>query len=175
MQIANVFRRFFVPSSLITVIGMIKFGCKISPRAEVEISPNLKIGRGTNISSFTKIKSSYGLIHIGGNVSIAAGCDISTGENGVIIGDDCLIGPHVVIVGNNYRYEKIDVPIRSQGMTSKGIVIGNNVWIGAGCCILDGSKIGDGVIISPNSVVSSRVPDNAIVQGNPAKVIFQRR
>ena len=50
------------------------------------------------------------------------------------------------------------------------ILIDNNPF-----CILDGSEIGDGVIIAPNSVVSARIPDNAIVQGNPAKIIFTRR
>jgi serine O-acetyltransferase len=54
-------------------------------------------------------------------------------------------------------------------------VIGNNVWIGAGACILDGATIGSGVIVTPNSVVSAKVADNAIVQGNPSKVIFLRR
>ncbi len=41
--------------------------------------------------------------------------------------------------------------------------------------VLDGAQVGDGVIVAPNSVVSGRIPDNAIVQGNPAKVVFTRR
>jgi acetyltransferase-like isoleucine patch superfamily enzyme len=81
----------------------------------------------------------------------------------------------VNIIGNNYKYGSLDVPFRLQGTVSKGTRIGNNVWIGAGASILDGVVIGNGVIITPNSMVSSRVPDNAIVQGNPAKVIFTRR
>jgi acetyltransferase-like isoleucine patch superfamily enzyme len=53
--------------------------------------------------------------------------------------------------------------------------VGNNVWIGAGAVILPGAEIADGVIVSPNSVVSGMVAANAIVQGNPAKTIFTRR
>jgi acetyltransferase-like isoleucine patch superfamily enzyme len=91
-------------------------------------------------------------------------------------GDDCLIGPNVSIIGNNYRYERLDVPIRLQEKYSaKGIRIGANVWIGAGCTILDGADIGSGTIVTPNSVVSHRLPENSIAQGNPARVIFTRR
>jgi acetyltransferase-like isoleucine patch superfamily enzyme len=175
MEIGKVIRRFVIPSVFISLYYWLKFGCKISPCAEVEFSSNLRIGRNTNIGSFSKIKVSDGPLTIGKNVSIGAGCNIGSGEKGIVIGDDCLIGPHVNIIGNNYRYGSLDVPLRLQGNVSKGTRIGNNVWIGAGACILDGTVIGNGVIISPNSVVSATVPDNAILQGNPAKVIFTRR
>jgi acetyltransferase-like isoleucine patch superfamily enzyme len=93
----------------------------------------------------------------------------------VVIGDDCLISPNVTIIANNYNYQRLDVPIRQQGSTSKGVRIGANVWIGSGACILDGAQIGSGVIVAANSVVAGKIPDNAIVQGNPAKIIFTRR
>ena len=54
-------------------------------------------------------------------------------------------------------------------------MIGENVWIGAGSVILDGAQIESGVSVAPGSVISSKVKKDAIVQGNPAKVIFQRR
>lgn len=53
--------------------------------------------------------------------------------------------------------------------------IGRNVLVGAGACILDGAEIGGGVIIAPNSVVTGRIPANAIAKGDPARVVFQRR
>ena len=84
-------------------------------------------------------------------------------------------GPNVCIIENNFHYDKLDVPIYQQEKTSKGIDIGDNVWIGSGCAILDGATIRSGAIITPNSVVSSKIPENAIAQGNPAKVIFTRR
>jgi acetyltransferase-like isoleucine patch superfamily enzyme len=94
----------------------------------------------------------------------------------VTIGDDCLIGPNVSIVGNNYRYDDLATPIRLQEKVSeKGIRIGADVWIGAGCVILEGADIGRGAILTPNTVVASRIPESSIVQGNPGKVIFTRR
>ncbi len=147
----------------------------VSPKAEVELSPFLTIGRKTQISSFCKIKASDGPLAIGSNVSIGTCCFIASHKMGIEIGDYCLISPNVAIIGNDYKYDRLDVPICMQEQTSKGIKIGNNVWIGAGAVVLDGVTIGDNVIIAPNSVVSKKVPDNAIIQGNPAKVIFTRR
>lgn len=176
MKLGTVVRRFLTPGFVVTLMGYLKYGCMISPKAEVEITSNLSIGRKSVIASFTKVKATDGPLTIGRNVEIANGCVITSHTSGTAIGDDCLIGPNVSIIGNNYRYDRMDVPIRLQEKVSpKGIRIGNDVWIGAGCVLLDGAHIGSGSILTPNSVVSSRIPENSIVQGNPGKVIFTRR
>ena len=176
MKLGTVVRRFLVPGFVVTLRGWLKYGCLISPRAEVEITPHLKIGRKAVIGSFTKIKATDGPLSIGANTEIASSCVLTSHTAGTWIGSDVLIGPNVSIIGNNYRYDRLDVPIRLQEKVSpKGIRIAGNVWIGAGCVILDGADIGPGCIITPNSVVSSRLPENSIAQGNPAKVIFTRR
>lgn len=175
MQIRKIIQRFMIPASLISAIYYVKFRCICSPNAEVEMSPLLTIGRKTQISSFSKIKVSGGPLSIGSNVSIGTSCFISSDKKGVAIGDYCMIGPNVSIIGNDYKYDKLDIPVCLQEKTSKGIKIGNNVWIGAGASILDGATIGNNVIVAPNSVVSRKVADNAIIQGNPVKVIFTRR
>ncbi|QUY42270.1 DapH/DapD/GlmU-related protein [Acaryochloris marina] len=175
MDAGKIVRRFLVPSPAITLYYLIKFGAKISPKAEVELSSFFTIGRQSVISSFTKIKASEGPLKIGSHVSISTGCFISSHTGGLEIGDYCLVGPNVTIVGNNYNYSKIDVPLEQQGIISKGIRIGSNVWLGAGVCVLDGVTVGDNCIITPNSVISSNIPSGAIASGQPAKVIFKRR
>jgi acetyltransferase-like isoleucine patch superfamily enzyme len=175
MRPAKLAQRFLLPSFVISIIYGFRFGAMVSPRAEVELSPLLKLGRGVRISAFTKIKASDGPMTIGARVSIGSGCFIQTGTGGVTIGNDSLISPNTSIVGSNYRYDRLDLPIQQQGETSTGISIGNDVWIGVGCAILDGAVIGDHAIIAPNAVVSARVSENAIVAGNPAKPIFMRR
>lgn len=176
MNLGTLIRRFLMPGFVVTIQAYLKYGCMVSPKAEVEITPNLRVGRKSVVSSFTKIKSKDGPLHIGSHVEISNGCVITSHTAGTYIGDDCLIGPNVSIIGNNYRYDRLDVPIRLQEKVSpKGIRIGANVWIGAGCVILDGADIGPGTIVTPNSVVSSRLPEDSIAQGNPAKVIFTRR
>ena len=175
MSVSRFIRRFLVPRWGTALYYFLKFRCRVSLRAEVDLSPLLTIGRRSEIGSFTKVKATYGPLRIGRDCSIGSGCFISSGTGGLEIGDDCLISPRVTILANNYNYRRMDVPIWRQGCSSKGVRIGDNVWIGSGACILDGSRIGAGVIVTPNSVVSGNVPDAAIVQGNPAKVIFTRR
>lgn len=175
MNFGKIARRFLTPPIVVTLIGLIRFGCRISPRAEVELSPNLKIGKGTDIGSFTKIKSADGPLEIGAHVAIGNSSFISASEGGVQIGDYSMISPNVTIVGNSYRYDRLDVPVCNQEKTSKGIRIGRDVWIGAGSVILDGAHIGEGSIVSANSSISGRIPNYSVVQGNPGKVIFTRR
>jgi len=175
MNPGKLFRRFFIPANFITAYYYVKYRCFISPKAEVEFTRNLKIGSKAVVASFTKIKASDGILKIGSNVQISNGCEINTGQGGVSIGDDCMIGANVSIIGSNYRYDSLDTPIRLQGSFSKGIKIGNNVWIGSGARILDGSIIGNNSIITPNSVISAKIPENSIVRGNPARIIFTRR
>ncbi|HEX6904767.1 MAG TPA: DapH/DapD/GlmU-related protein [Thermoanaerobaculia bacterium] len=176
MKTGTLVRRFLTPGFLVTFRAWRKYGCRISPKAEVEITPHLTIGRDSIIGSFTKVKATDGPLTIGSNVEIATGCVITSHAGGVEIGDDCMIGPNVSILGNNYRYDRLDVPMRLQEKVSpKGIRIGRDVWIGAGCVLLDGAHIGDGSIVTPNSVVSGPLPERSIAQGNPARVIFTRR
>ncbi len=175
MKLSKIVRRFLVPSFLVSIVYGMKHGCLISPRAEVELTGNLTIGKRTQIGSFTKIKASDGKLSIGTNCFVGNNCFITADSAGVRIGDFVMIAASVSIIGNNYRYDDLATPVCMQEKTSKGIVIGDDVWIGAGCVILDGSEIGSHCIVAPNSVVSDEIPSNSIVQGNPAVVVFERR
>ena len=175
MRASKFIMRFLVPAPLRTVIYMWRFRAFVSPRAEVDLSPRLKLGRGVVISSFTKLKAVDGPVEIGSNASIGPGCFISSGLAGIKIGDDAMIAANTVIVANNHIYDRLDVPIRIQGIRSAGIVVENDVWIGANATLLDGSHVCSGSIITSGSVVSGRIPPRMIASGNPAKVIFERR
>jgi acetyltransferase-like isoleucine patch superfamily enzyme len=175
MRVATLLRR-FLPGPVVTLLAYARYRCFVSPRAEVELSPLLAIGAGTTIGSFTKIKATDGPLAIGRNVQIATGCCITSHAAGVAIGDDCLIGPNVSILGNNYRYDDLATPMRLQGTVSaRGIRLAADVWVGAGCCLLDGADVGAGAILTPNTVVTGPIPPRSIVQGSPAEVIFTRR
>jgi acetyltransferase-like isoleucine patch superfamily enzyme len=167
-------RRFLIPRSFVTLYGLLRWRATISTRAEVELSPNLRFGRGTTVSSFTKIKATDGELVTGEQCGFGSGCFIAAGVGGIRMGDHVIFGPNVSVIAANYRYGQLDVPLEEQGLTSQGIHIGNNVWVGAGSVILDGSAIGDNSIVVANSLVNRRFPPNSIIQGNPAKVILAR-
>lgn len=175
MKLQKLAQRFLVPGSAVSLIYFFRYRCMISPRAEVELTPKLRIGRGSQVSSFVKIKAADGDLVIGRDVDIATGCFIAADSGGVTIGDHSLISSNVSIVGVNYRYDRLDVPIARQGTTSKGIHIGSDVWVGSGVIILDGAHIGDHCIISSNSVVSGTLEPGTVAQGQPARSVFTRR
>jgi len=79
-----------------------------------------------------------------------------------------------MIVPANHIYSNPKMLIRKQGMSEKGIIIENDVWISHGCTIIDGVKIGEGAVIGAGSVVNNSVPAYTVFAGIPAKKIKSR-
>lgn len=173
-KLSMTLRRFLVPRSFVTLYALVRWRANVSTRAEVEITPYLRLGRGTTVSSFTKIKATDGPLVTGERCGFAPGCFIAAGPGGIQLGDHVIFGPNVALIASNYRYERLDVPLEDQGHTSVGVRIGRNVWVGANCTILDGTVIGDNSIVVANSLLNRRYPPNSIIQGNPARVILDR-
>ncbi|OWY06103.1 hypothetical protein B6V75_08435 [Thioclava sp. F1Mire-8] len=115
-----------------------------------------------------------GKICIGSNTTINHYC-VLHGGNSLEVGKNCLIAPRVSLFSSNHSFQSRNIPIREQGMSSKGgIKIGNDVWIGTGAVVLDGVHIGDGAVIGAGSIVTKSIREYDIVVGNPARVIGRR-
>ncbi|RZL32362.1 MAG: acyltransferase [Pedobacter sp.] len=121
------------------------------------------------------------LMTYGGKIAIGNRCSINPytiiyghGE-GVKIADNVLIAGHCMLIPANHIFERTDIPINKQGTSSKGIVINQDVWIGAACTILDGVEIGEGAIVAAGSVVTKNVEPFTIVGGVPAKILKRRK
>lgn len=143
-------------------------------RIAVVAGGSIDIGVGFGLSDYSMILTYGGNIKIKGNVSIQTGCMIY-GHGGLTIGTNVSIAAHTIIIPSNHNFENMDIPIKIQGDSGQGIVIGNDVWIGAGCKILDGVTIGDGCVVGAGSVVTRSMPENCIVAGVPAKVLKKRK
>lgn len=91
----------------------------------------------------------------------------------IVIGRDCLISQHVTIVGTNHGIAA-GRPIVDQPWDGDGVVVGDDVWVGAGAVLLPGARLGDGVVVAANAVVRGVVEPGAIVGGLPARVIGRR-
>ncbi|MDJ1434164.1 sugar O-acetyltransferase [Halostagnicola sp. A-GB9-2] len=87
----------------------------------------------------------------------------------VTIGDDCMLGPGVHIYTATHPLEAAE---RVKGPEyGKPVTIGDNVWIGGRAVLNPGVTIGDGAVIGSGAVVTEDVPENVVVQGNPAEII----
>lgn len=87
----------------------------------------------------------------------------------VTIGDDCFIGPNVSIYTACHSTDPVERNSRQEW--AKPVTIGNNVWLGGSVTILPGVIIGDNVTIGAGSVVVKDIPSNSVAAGNPCKVI----
>jgi acetyltransferase-like isoleucine patch superfamily enzyme len=66
------------------------------------------------------------------------------------------------------------VAVLEQARTSRGIVVGDNVWLGAGSSVLDGVTLGRNVVVGAGAVVTSDLPDGSVAVGVPARVVRAR-
>ena len=135
------------------------------------------VGENCVFDDFVKIKhvGGSGNIIIGNYVYLNSGCVLYSG-NGIKIGNNVLVGPNCNIVPVNHNFDSKEIPIRLQGFkpSKGGIVIEDDVWLGAGVTVLDGAIIKKGCIIAANSVVSGVLEPFSVYGGNPIRLIKAR-
>lgn len=154
---------------------------------------NLNIGYGTTILGRFRLKG-QGNVHIGNNcrlVSVRIRCDgelvvgdrcfmnktVVVATHAVSIGEDCLLSDAYIVDTDfhNVRPEERNAALSPKA--TRPVNIENNVWVGDGCGILKGSRIGENSVVGSFSVVRGVIPSNAVAFGNPARVVklFDRR
>jgi virginiamycin A acetyltransferase len=153
---------------------------RISSLSDIETSSRgsrLIVSADVTIDSFVKIKfvGGSGDIEIGESSFINSGCVLYSG-NGIRIGKNVLIAANCTFAPVNHEYKSRDKLIIEQRFrpSKGGIVIEDDVWIGAGTIILDGSHIKRGCVIGAACVVNGPTEEYGVYVGNPLKLVKYR-
>jgi acetyltransferase-like isoleucine patch superfamily enzyme len=148
-------------------------GCFVSPEANVFGEPGrpVVVGDGCAIAAQAFV---HGPVRLGARVSVNARTSIDGGSAGVEVGEDTRIATGAAIYAFDHGIRPSRT-VREQPVTSRGVRIGRDVWIGANACITDGVTIGDHAVVGMGAVVTRDVPEWAIVGGSPARIIGDRR
>ena len=115
-----------------------------------------------------------GSIEIGYGTYINVGAFLWTEGARLSVGSHVMIGPHCVLSAANHGTQNLEQLIIEQPITSVGISVGDNVWLGAGVIVCDGVSIGQGTIIAAGAVVTKDVPAHVVAGGVPCRVLRSR-
>jgi acetyltransferase-like isoleucine patch superfamily enzyme len=162
------------------VRGNVRLGKRVFIASGAELIANARageeivVGDGCGIHRGALLYPYGGSIRLGQRVGINPYCVIY-GHGGLEIGNDVLIATGCVLIPANHRFDDPDRPINVQGIHRRGIVIEDDVWLGARVTVLDGVRIGRGAVVGAGAVVTADVPRYAIAVGVPARVAGSRK
>ena len=126
------------------------------------------LGKKSVIESYCCINNAVGDVTIGDYTRIGIHCTVI---GPVCIGNNVNLAQGITVTALNHNFEDTSMRIDEQGISTKPIVIGDDVWIGSNAVILPGVTIGRHAVVAAGAVVTKDVPDNCVVGGVPAKVI----
>jgi virginiamycin A acetyltransferase len=154
---------------------------RVSALADIEDSVRgsfIRVGAHSVIDSFVKVKPAGGSgdLLIGEHVNINSGCVLYTGH-GIRIGNGVAVAANCTFAPVNHAYADRSRPIREQGfLPSKGgIVVEDDVWIGANCVLLDGAFLRQGCVVAAGSIVRGELQAYSVYAGQPLRVVGVRR
>jgi acetyltransferase-like isoleucine patch superfamily enzyme len=148
-------------------------GCFIAPEAAIFGEPGRAVVLGHRVAIAAQAFL-HGPLSLGDEVSVNARASLDGGGRGIVVGKGTRIASGAVLYAFDHGMAEAR-PIREQPVRSRGIVVGEDVWIGANAGITDGVTLGDHAVVAMGAVVTRDVPDWAIVAGVPARIIGDRR
>lgn len=136
---------------------------------------NLSLGSGSCIDKGCVIYCPGAPMNIGKRCYLNRNVRLgSIGNAPLVLGNDVMIGPNVVMDTSRHNMERTDIPMKDQGLSYAPIIVGDDVWIGANAVILCGVTLGRGCVVGAGSVVTRDVEPYAVVVGAPAGVLRRR-
>lgn len=144
----------------------------IAPQARIFAEPGrtVRIGDGVRIAADCVL---HGPVTLGPDVSVNHHVTMDGGRAGISVGANSRIAAYATLYAFNHGMQ-LQQLIREQPVTSRGIVLGEDVWIGAQAGVVDGVTIGDRAVVGMNAQVTRDVAACTVVAGNPARPVGSR-
>jgi len=133
----------------------------------------IQVGNGVFLGRGTILSCKDGDITLGDHVNIGFHSEIFSGSS-VTVGRHGLFAAYTYLVGGGHEFARADVPVLEQERRSRGITLGEDVWLGAGAKVMDGVTIGDHVVVGAGAVVTDDLPAGVVALGVPARVVRSR-
>ena len=158
----------FGEGSMIAFPATVIFGeGRIALGEHSTIGPNASISAGMPMHA---LATGDPIITIGDRCMLGKGIGI-VGHERIEIGDDIWTGHYVYITDQNHGYEDLALPIGTQMWRNNPVSIGSGSWLGHGSIVLPGARIGKHVVVAAGAIVTGTIPDNSVVVGAPARVV----
>jgi len=151
----------------VTVDDGVLLDAKGTSNRGIDVGDGVFLGRGTILSC------KDGDISLGDHTNLGFHCEIFSGSS-VVVGRHGLFAAQAYLVGGGHEFEAAGVAVVDQPRVSRGITLGDNVWLGTGAKVLDGVRVGNDVVVGANAVVNADLPDGVVAAGVPAKVLRRR-
>ncbi|MDT8306181.1 MAG: acyltransferase, partial [Anaerolineae bacterium] len=169
----------------------------IEKNVRLRFAGNIHLGHGAYLDENTYLHATPGGIRIGANTIVMHGAvlhvynframphshitigrdsligeyTVIRGQGGVTIGDRVYTSPFTQLIAVNHVFDDPTRPFVDQGITAQGIVVEDDVWLGANVVVTDGVRIGKGAVVAAGAVVTRDVPPHTVAAGVPARVI----
>ena len=130
------------------------------------------LGRSSVVESYCCINNAVGDVIIGDYTRIGLHCTVI---GPICIGNHVNLAQGIVVTALNHNFNDNTKRIDEQGVSTKPVVIGDDVWIGANAVVLPGVTIGQHSVVAAGAVVTQDVPAYTVVAGVPAKVVKKLR
>lgn len=144
-------------------------GSKIYHSVRLDTPPYRKfsLGKHSVIESYACINNAVGDVVIGDYTRIGLHCTVI---GPVTIGSHVNLAQGITVTALNHNFQDTKLRIDEQGISTKAVTIGDDVWIGTNAVILPGVNIGSHVVIAAGSVVTKDIPSHSLAMGTPADV-----
>lgn len=151
-------------------VTVLRYGAPVGP---VELGDDCSLYPGVRVVIGDQTQCPTAGIRFGSRIIVNTHCYLS-GEGGLTLEDDVLIGPHARLLSAGHLIHGGSPNINENALTFGAVHIGAGAWVGAGATVLQGVRVGRGAVVGAAAVVTRDVPDFAVVVGNPARVVRYR-